>query len=153
MKFAVLDLAAAERRADAEVVGRIGYYHRREIFPHERRPIRLIAGITAQHAMLAELPELSSATDGLLGDDRGGVRGILVHIAEIGHQAVDLGRLKPGDVEAEIALGQEGGELSEFCGKKFAIPACIGRNLVVGNGERALFGVAEAVHHEDGDLL
>ena len=63
-KFAVLDLAAPDDVADADIVGRIKEGHGSAGFPHEAGKIVGVARITAQQAVTTQLPEVARRAHG-----------------------------------------------------------------------------------------
>jgi hypothetical protein len=103
--------------------------------------------------MMPEQPEVSFAADGNLSELRDLVGGVLLRVDKVTHEAVDLGGLETCNLQIEIALEEQLSELAQLGGKGTAIPAGIGRNLVVRQGESAFFSVAQSGHHDDRNVL
>jgi hypothetical protein len=84
--------------------------------------------------MSAKLPQITFAAHWLLTDLREFIGWVLLGIDKLAHKRIDLRWLEAGDFYVEVALGKQIGEFAQFGGKNSAIPARVGRNLIIGQG-------------------
>jgi hypothetical protein len=138
-KLAVLDLAATDDVADADVVGWIQKRHRRAGLPQQTRQVIGIARIAAQQAVMAQLPEITRlAQRGAIGplriDEVSRIGRILL---KVGRDLIDLDRRKAGDRDVEVFDDQKLRQFGELGRQELAVPPRILRDLVVGQSQRA----------------
>jgi hypothetical protein len=103
--------------------------------------------------MTTQLPTVAAPAYRLVSDLVGFIARLLLSVSEISHKSVDLCGLKTRDFEIEVEFGKKGGKFTEFRRKQITIPASVCSDLVVGDGERALFSIAQPAGDDDGDLL
>ena len=132
LELAVLDRAEASDMAiDRDIVGRVGKYNPGLLAIHQLDVSGLVAGIGANQAVLAELPEIAEPGDGLALRCRHHVTGVGLcrHRWPIDQQ-IDFCRLKSSDFQIEVEFG--GGELPPQQRQLLHIPVAIERDLVIG---------------------
>src|SRR5271166_4451178 len=119
--------------ADPDVVGRIqeGRINRSMVANDLAKEVEVTA-IAATNAMLPTNPDIAETGAGL---GRNGGNRLVVQTALRGQQHIDLAGRKPGDRKIESDL--EVGELLKLQLQEVHIPACVERNLIVGQTQRA----------------
>ena len=124
---------------DPDVVGRIQEGRiDRSIVANDRTKEVEVTAIAATNAMLATNPDIAETGAGLGWN--GGNR-FVVRISLRGQQHIDLAGRKPRDRKIETDL--EVGEFLKLQLQELHIPACVERNLIVGQTQRPCLCLVE----------
>src|SRR5262249_891993 len=139
---------------DRNIVRRIGKDHLSLFTRHQGRDQGRIAGVAANEAMWAQLPNVSQTAAWLLGiKPRQNVicRIARFFVSQSLDQMVDLGNREAGELNVEVEV--TGRELFELEGQELIVPAGVECDLVVGKDIGSLLGCRHAVDAKAWDGL